>query len=554
MAIKTTIQGYEYTDIEIAQYQGIASAPSTSTTGKAKFYFDSTNQRMKLSENGGAWYYLPALNQNNTWTGVQEISLATSNSSPNTTRHIKLSNTGSYTWIDGYFSGTIRTAIGMNSSGGIDAYTSGGNGFAFYSGNSGLTSNSLYSYNYPSYFYHGGNIQAAGNGMFGGRVGAGTGSSTTPTSFLQVAGGTALKVKRVTASQSLDDTATQWLADATNASACSGTPSQTACSTYTASGQATCESHLPCTWYAGSSCSAFDNESGMSSCSGTSGCSVVTSSCSGYDQSSCEANDDAYGGSCAWTLGSNTCSSYTDTSSCNGASPCYANTSGDCSTLSDGGGDGTSCATQPECSYDSGSGACSGTYFTSCDGDNSTYSCTGTYNTGSCTGTYGASCSGTVTCASYGSSGACAAETGCSWSSVLNLTLPDGDTCPDRTYWIYNDSSGGADVVIIPYSAQTVNNTSSYTLAAYKDKVQLAYFKKTYACNNYTSAGTCTPTGCSIVNAYCSYNSGDGSCTGDSGSVCSAHNSDQSGCEAQQYFSYCDGTEVQSRNWYVMGV
>lgn len=86
---------------------------------------------------------------------------------------------------------------------------------------------------------------------------------------MTVNGGEAKKTLRVTANTTLDDTAYFWIADATNPS-CNGTPSVTTCSTYTGSGQSVCESHLPCTWYAGSPCSAFNYEAGMSSCSGTS--------------------------------------------------------------------------------------------------------------------------------------------------------------------------------------------------------------------------------------------------------------------------------------------
>jgi hypothetical protein len=487
-------------------------------------------------------------------TGGLSVEGSWSNSSPGTTRAQTFNNDGSYSWTDYRFAGVLRGAFGANSSGGIDAYTSGGNGFAFYNGNSGLTSNALYSYNYVNYFYHYGYASFGGNGQFGGSVGAGTGSSTSPTSTLQTAGSTALKVKRITSSQNIDGSATIWLADATNASACTGTPSQTACSTYTGSGQATCESHLPCVWTPGSSCSAFNYESGMGSCLGTSGCSPDTSSCSSaYDQSSCEAQDDSYGGSCAW---SGTDCSGLDESSCGSysGSGCTQNF-GDCSPYSDGGGDGSACyAYNAGCSYDSGTGACTGTPYLNCTG--TYYQCTGTYYTGNCSGTYGAACSGTVQCSSYSSSGPCASETGCSWTSVLNATLPDGETCPDRTYWIKNDSSGGADVVILPYPgttpSTTIEKTTSLTLASYQDGVQIAYYKKTYDCSNYSTAGACTPTGCTANYSNCSYNTGDNTCSGDGGSVCSAHNGNQSACEAQTYFSYCSGTEVQSKNWYVL--
>jgi hypothetical protein len=512
-------------------------------------------------------------------TGGLSVEGSWSNGSPGTTRAMTINNDGSYSWTDYRFAGVLRSSFGANSSGGVDIYQSGGNGVATYYCNSGLTSCGLSSYNTQAGFTHYGNLAASGYGMFGSSVGAGTGSSTTPTSTLQTAGSTALKVKRITASQSLDSTATIWLADATSASACTGTPSQTACSTYTGSGQATCESHLPCTWNAGSSCSAFNYEYGMGSCSGTSGCTVDTASCSGAtDQYNCEAQDDAYGGSCAWTGGNDCspldestcgsysgsgctqnysdCSTYNDNySGCTGQAGCSSSSSTDCSAYD--GTDQSTCEANSGCYWDGMSNCymtCSGTYFTGCSG--TYYNCTGTYNTGSCSGMYGTACTGTVQCSSYSSSGPCAAEAGCSWSSVLNATLPDGETCPDRTYWIKNDSSGGADVVILPYPgttpSTTIEKTTSLTLASYQDGVQIAYYQKTYDCSNYSTAGACTPTGCTANYSNCSYNTDDNTCSGDGGSVCSAHNGNQSACEAQTYFSYCSGTEVQSKNWYVL--
>jgi hypothetical protein len=481
---------------------------------------------------------------------------AQSNGTPGTTRLVTLENSGSYTWIDFRYSNTLRQAIGGNSSGGFDIYASGGNYFALYYGNSGLTSTSMYMFSIPGYLYHYGDVRAQGSVYTGTSVGAGTGSGTAPTSTLQSGGSLGLKVKPVTASQSLDGTASIWLADATNASACTGTPSTSTCSSYTASGQSTCESHLPCVWYAGSSCSDWNNESGMGSCSSYSSgagnnCSVDTASCSGAgDQSTCEAQDDPYGGSCSW-------GGYT-ASSCTGSVT-------DCSQWN---GDETTCnANSLFCTWD-GMGGCYNSVTdcstwnsdsSNCSAAGCSYnaevpdSCSGNYNTGNCSGTYGAACSGTVSCASYGSSGACAAEIGCSWSSVLNLTLPDGDTCPDRTYWIYNDSSGGADVVILPYTtvspATTINHTTSYTLAAFKDKVQISYFKKTYDCALYLTAGACTPTGCTANYAYCSWNSMDNTCSGDAS--CTGIG-DQGTCEATSYFSSCSGTEIKSKNWYVV--
>lgn len=479
--------------------------------------------------------------------GGQSIEGSWSNGTPGTTRAFTFSNDGSQTWTDYRFAGVLRAAIGADNQGQVNLYASGGSHFAFYGGNSGLTSNQLFAYLYPTAFVH-----STGYGSF--RDGVHAGGISANTSTLQTAGGTALKVKRVTANATLDNTATHWLADATGASACSGTPSVTACSTYTGSGQAACESHLPCVWFAGSSCSAFNNEFGMTSCNGTSGCSADTSPCSGAgDQASCEAQDDSYGGSCLWTNDPQSCSGF-DESTCNGTSGCTANAD-ECSNYSDGGGDGTACNAAnggSYCSYDSGTGVCSGGSFgfLSCSGTYDSYSCTGTYYTGNCSGTYGASCSGTASCAGYSSSGACNGEPGCTWTTTLNLTLPDGGTCPDRTYWIKNDTPLGSDVNIIPHAGQTIDKLATLTLANYGDAVHIAYFPQTEQCSQLPTQGACeAQSGCTATVSNCSWDS--------MGMTCSGHPSctapDQLTCEATTYYAGCSGTYTVARNWYVFG-
>lgn len=193
---------------------------------------------------------------------------------------------------------------------------------------------------------------------------------------------------------------------------------------------------------------------------------------------------------------------------------------------------------------------CTGTYYTGCSG--TYYTCSGTYYTGTCSGTFGAACSGTPSCSGISNSTDCGNEAGCTWSSVLNATLPDGETCPDRTYWIYNDSSGGADVVIYPYSGQTVNETTSYTLANYRDWIHLAYFKQTKDCSLYLTEGACTPTGCSPNYSACSWDSMMNDCSG--AAACDAGDgTDAMTCNAITYFSSCSGTEVIRKNWYKFG-
>lgn len=375
-----------------------------------------------------------------------EISAPFGNSTLGTTEHIKLSNSAQYTWTSYYFTGTLKGGYGYDSSGNFTAYGTAGD-YKFYSG---LTSSTLLSQIYSGGFYNnGGNFNA-------GRVTAGSAVTSPPATFTNY-GSTALQTTVITTPTTLTDSYTQVIVDCSSYNICSGTPSVTDCTTYTGSGQATCEGHLPCTWYAGDSCSAFDNESGMGTCAGTSGCSVADTSCSGAnntDSTTCEAQDDTYGGSCSYDT--STCPSQTSTAACSAISGCTPNISTDCSYLSDGGGDGTNCATQPECSYDSGTGSCSGNHFTSCSGD----LCGGTYYTGTCNGTYNISCSGVATCSPYGDSGSCAGETGCSWISGVDITMPASPI--EKTYWIAKDYTSGT-LRILPNSGQTINNTTAIT-------------------------------------------------------------------------------------------
>ena len=467
-----------------------------------------------------------------------------SNGTPGTTRALLLDASGSHNGVEFNYGGVLRQAFIGDNGGQMSYYASGGSFHAFYSGNSGLTTNQLFAYLYPTALIH-----SSGYGAFQGGVMAG--GTNAPGSTLRSAGSFATKVVKKTANFTADALAATYICNPSTAS-CIGTPSVTTCATYAASGQAVCESHLPCSWFAGSSCSAFDNESGMTTCAGTSGCTVATASCAGAgDQSACEAQDDAYGGSCSWgatgdctALGSGTCAS---TTGC-------TETPDDCANYSDGGGDGTACNGAnggSYCSYDSGTGACSGgTFgFLSCSG---TYDeCSGTYNTGSCTGTYGAACSGTATCSGYASSGTCNAEAGCNWTTGLTATLPPITDATDRIYTFYNADSGNNDVVIVPTGSDTVNHTTSYTLSNFKDFATVQPLRDTADCSTFTSAGTCTPTGCSVNNSFCSYDTETNLCAGNA--VCPAHDGNQANCEAQSYFSSCSGTYVVSSNWYVTG-
>jgi hypothetical protein len=465
--------------------------------------------------------------------GVATISgLAKSNSSPGTTRHVSLENTGTNTWIDFKFNNTDAAHIGVSSSGEFNTYVGQtGNGFATYN----KATNSLISYNTLSTFTH------YGYGAFSNGVNAG--GITSPSSTLMSQGGTALKVKYITASQTLDNTATEWIVDP-SAAACNGAPTN-ACSSYT--NETDClarDAHGGCSWFAGNPCSVYNGDE--SSCTGTSGCTWEQASCSSFgDESTCNSVT-----GCSWTNNPQDCSPLNE-ASCGSTSGCTQNFD-DCANYSDGGGDGAACNAANGggfCSYDSGSGACTGgTWFVSCSGTYDSYSCAGTYATGNCTGVYGAACSGSASCGGIDDQTNCNNEPGCNWATAISLTLPSITSCPDRDYWIYNASSTNADVVIVPASGNTIDHTTSYTLSNFKDWVHISPFIRSISCSGLNESTCGTTSGCTQNYSNCVW---DGStCEGDPS--CSGYGN-QGSCESATYYSGCSGNYVASSNWYVFG-
>jgi len=401
-----------------------------------------------------------------------------------------------------------------------------------------------------------GGVYNYGGSFNSGRVTAGSAAPSTCPAYLNSYGSFALRGSYKTANATLNENETMVYVDAAGNAICSGTPSVSTCSSYTASGQATCISHLPCSWTAAvtESCSAYGGVD-LSTCESVTGCTFDQTSCAGpTDEASCIAQDDTYGGSCAW----NVCSGFTDTASCNAQSGCSATVDGDCTAFNDGGGDGTACAAQSECSYDSGTGVCSGTYFTSCNGGY----CTGNYYNGSCSGTHEitpAACTGTVLCGSYMSSGACAAETGCAWTTGVVITLPSSSVANDgntsRLYSIVNIGASGT-VTVVPTSGGTIPDTilgygSGVVLNATNERVMLHHHNVQSTCNAFNaSQSACeAATGCSWSPAVvCADLMDESACNAYSGSGCSWNGSSCSGAGSS---STCNGTYTSSKPWVI---
>ena len=507
--------------------QGLSFTPSVTT---ARLTIDNVSVRVL---GGGRMITGNLFVQGESTQGVATISgINKSNFIPGTTRHISLENTGSDSWIDFKFLNVDKAHIGANSAGQISTYVGGGNYDAVYN----KATNSLISYNTPATFTH------YGYAAF--LSGVNAGGISSPTSTLMSQGGTALKVKYITANQTLDNTATEWIVDP-SAAACNGSPTN-ACSSYTT--EATClarDAHGGCSWFAGSPCSVYNgNQAG---CEGTTGCTYEQASCSAFgDESTCNSNT-----GCSWTNNPQDCSPLNE-ATCGSTSGCSQNFD-DCANYSDGGGDGTACNAANGggfCSYDSGSGACTGgTWFVSCSGTYDSYSCEGSYFTGNCTGVYGAACSGTASCGGIDDSINCNNEPGCSYSTAISLTLPSITSCPDRDYWIYNASSTNADVIIIPAGSETIDHTTSYTLSNFKDRVHISPFYRTASCGAFNQATCGSTAGCSQVFLNCVWNYDGLVCEGDPS--CSSYG-DQASCDAATYYSGCSGNYVVSSNWYVL--
>lgn len=468
-------------------------------------------------------------------TTTLEIKNTFGNGTLGTTRSLRLTSKsgGSYGWIDWFFEGLgIKGGIGVNSSGSMYL------GFIdslFISNGSSFTS--------PILQIYGGGIYNYGGIFNSGYVTAGLANTSAPSTFTDY-GSFGAKTRLITSSETLGSTDTQILVDGSTAFACSGTPSS-ACSSY--GSQGTCEanqSHNGCTWNPGNSCDVFNYEYGMGSCSGTSGCSVDTSGCTGSDQSSCESGDDSYGGSCTWSYG-NDCSGISDESTCSGTSGCstnYSACSWDSGMSTCGGGTGCD-------SYMDESSCNAALYFSGCYG---TYGagCSGSYNTGSCSGTYGTSCSGTASCSGFLSSGTCSAETGCTSITGLNVTLPAEGNAPFyRTYWIKNIGATGT-VAILPNTGQYIEQASTtLNLSRKNASAMFSFYKQTADCSAFNSSeATCGSTsGCSQNYQDCSGFTDESSCTTDS--HCSWNGSS---CDNGNHFHSCSGTYTTSKNWYIM--
>lgn len=539
-----------------------------------------------------------------TFNGKMIVSHNQSNGGPTVSDHLTFANTGTNSHVKFSFSGVARGSISANSTGAM-YYRSGGSSqlHEFQVGNA-LNSTSL-----VTQIYSGG-IYCSYNGFFNAKVTAGS-ADTSARSTLNTYGSFSVKGTFVTSSTyTLSDIETMVYTDPTQAEVCTGTP--TACSTYVTEGTCNAHTLVGCTWFAGNACSAFSgtDEGTCEGNTGCTWEELSCQAANNTDQATCEAQDDSYGGNCSWDTG--LCPSLgADQATCEAQSGCTWNFSpcsdfngqsqGNCEgnagctwtgaacSAFDGmsqaacltghtgcswngadchafdGTDQATCETgHTGCSWDGGTNLCNGTYdeastctgtydeASTCAGQYNTSCtgniCTGMYATGNCNGVYGAACQGTALCGNIVTSGACAAESGCSWVTGLTITMPTTGTSntgnTSRLYSIVQLTDGGT-TTIVPNSGQSfLQYGSSLLLRKKGDRVTLHHHTATTPCSGYGTQVACE----SYVG-----------CTWNPALVCTGY-IDQGSCEAAGcnwngsnctggYAAYCSGTRTIFTGW-----
>jgi len=478
-------------------------------------------------------------------------------SSIGTLQNVLLTNpSGSKTNIGFKFGSVIKAGFGIDAGGAIDYR---GLQHNFYSGStaeSGLVSAIISQsgiYNY-------------GNSWNAGVVTAGS-SDTGATARLSSYGGFAGKGVLVTGATYTYGDEMVVYGDGSAAFECSGTA--TACNTYLSEGTCNAHSLAGCSWFAGNPCSSFSGTT-ESTCESNSGCTWVEASCStanNTDQTTCENQDDAYGGNCSWDT--STCPAIIDESTCNGTtgcswsdlcsgygdqSSCEANSCtwnfSDCSTSFF---DESSCNAQSGCSWDGAT--CNGQYNTSCTGGACSGNlCSGNYATGDCSGTYGTICQGTASCSNLTDDGevACEAEAGCNWLSGATYTLPSSNVANrgnvSRFYYTKNIGTTG-NITVLPGAGDTLESAISL---APDDALLIHHYTRLGNCSTFTTEGTCTPSGCSWFAYTCGSFADESTCNAQSGFGCSW---DGYSCEGTYTgpAGSCSGSYSISSKWYKLG-
>lgn len=524
-------------------------------TNTSALTFTPTNTARLYIDNVGAKRY--QLWQISTGKGVfndkLKVSLAASNYTPGTVDHIELENSWQYSHIVGKFGTTIKGSLTFGSGGEIYVNTSSVNGLILQYGSTIASSLSTYAYmgiNGMMYYWY---------GRFSGAVVAG--STSQFNAKLAVLGSKMDQIRYVNEQGYTLSDDTQYLLDTTGLQGCTGTPTAV-CSSY-GTNQSACEAkgYLGCAFTIQYYCSSFNWD--PSTCSSMTWCTPGSSSCSGAgDEMTCLGQDDSYGGSCAWNYYSSPCSGF-DESTCNAntGNGCTVNTSScynqyyDCAQYN---GNESGCNEQSGngCSYDSGTGNCNGwnyiscggggdcsshsemdcssySYFTDCSGDVSYYLCEGTYTNGNCDGGAYGTCGGTAQCSAISVEATCNAESGCAYTTTMWVLLPNSNTFYVALSTGLTQATGASR----EYKAMVVGAGSAVLTTQWSDVFENWATTKTLSTNyKYSITFFGVPGNCTDFGT-------EGGCTGQSG--CSAS------YDEMMSFTGCSGTYIKYKRWYV---
>lgn len=546
--------------------QPVAASP-TYGEWKLQYSLNNTAYTDAIVYSSNAYNNKPLM----TLTGYQRIN--TDNASTvDTLLSLDIRSSGNTNHVGLSYGSTTRSAWSVTTQGTTEFRTAGSSPFHNFYVGSAIGSQTLIAQIYGSGIYNSYSI------FNNGKVTAGSADQSVQTT-LSTYGSFAGKGVLVTSSNyTLTENEMFVYVDPSNASFCVGTP--VACNTYMTEGNCNAHTGAGCSWFAGTSCSIYNGDTGA--CAGQVGCSLETSSCSAADntdQNTCEAQDDAFGGGCSWDT--TTCPGFLTITSCNGESGCTADVTGDCTTANGGSqaacvalGDGTTCSWtggnchtfdntdqstcesgHTGCTWDGGSNlcngvydegsTCTGNYFVGCAGS----LCNGNFNTGNCNGSFGAECQGTAACSNLTDDGqtACNAESGCAWQTGINITLPTTANAnrsgTGRVYSIMHVGPTGT-VSISGQSGQPIFQYTTLNLVKKGDKVLLHNQNITFQCSAFTSSTPCNAqsgctwqVACNTLGDQASCESNGCSWDGDT-NTCSGHG------------PQCVGTYSNGSHWY----
>jgi hypothetical protein len=504
--------------------------------------------------------------------GIVEVT-ANNSSAIDVIQNLDIVNTsGTNSHLTMTFGGTIRYGVTTNSSGTVNYRSAGSTPKHDFFTGSTITSQTA------AVSLSGSGVFTLFNGYHGAKVTAGSADTTVQTT-LSSYGSLALKGVLVTSTlYTLAETETMVYCDPSSSNFCLGTPSVGSCISLGSEAACNAKSNIGCSWNPGTSCADGGGVDEYTCTDQGDGCAWDQVSCSGANNtgsSICEEQNNAFGGSCVWD--ELTCPTETEQGPCEGIDGCTwffddcADFNGvDQSSCEDNSGcswtgapcsdftDQTTCEDgHTGCTWDSGTdtcvgvydedSSCVGMYNTSCTGS----LCTGNYNDGNCSGNYGAFCSGTASCANLNDDGsaACNAESGCTWTVGITITLPTTANAlrstTGRVYSIVHVGSTGT-CALQGQTGEDIFQYGTITLFKKGDKVLLHNQNIAFPCSLILTETPCNAqSGCSWL-VPCSTLEDQETCESMSGCFWDV---DENVCTGRET-SECYGTYTNASRWY----